>query len=390
MPEQKRILWAVSSVGKGHIMRDMAIVKQLQRLADVQVDWLVPDPSREFMRARGYRILEQSAQLLGSGQVYEQVFSACVDEFNLTSYILADTKLHKHDFLVSVGAWEHTPYDVIVGDEAFWLLTGFASRWSSKPAPFIFITDFIGTMAMRPRLRDMWVAWYNNFLFKMSHLGTDRYLYIGSAEEIPDERLGVGLPSRRAWAEKRCEFVKPIADIDSVVSLDKVTLRQQLGLPQQDYIFLATVGPQGDFRQRMAIIEAVFEILRAKLKAHFILLCPESGGRPWIHYTRYLEGLSQYFAAADFVITESGYGKTVELSAIGTPFIAYPLDYHFEQEYVMRHRLDMYGTGQLVTLRDHTPQEIAAQVRQRLGTQVATKIEVDNGQEVARIILETL
>ena len=98
MQEQKRILWAASSVGKGHIMRDMAIVKQ-------------------------------SAQLLGSGKVYEEVFSDCVDEFNLISYIAADTKLHKHDFLVSTAAWEQTPYDGIVGDEAFWLLTGFASRW---------------------------------------------------------------------------------------------------------------------------------------------------------------------------------------------------------------------------------------------------------------------
>jgi len=387
--EQQRILWAVSSVGKGHIMRDMAIVKQLRRLADVQVDWLVPDPGRDFMEARGYRVLEPSADLLGSGRVYGQVLADCVDEFNLISYVLADTQLHKHDFLVSARAWEHTSYHGIVGDEAFWLLTGFAAHWAAKPAPFIFLTDFIGTKAMRPRLRDRWVAWYKNFQFTMSHRGTDRYLYIGSVEEIPDERLGVGLPSRSAWAERHCEFVRPIADIDRAVSPDRPSLRQHLGLPQEDYVFLATVGPQGDFRRRMAVIEAVFEILRSEFEAHFILLCPEPGEHPWIQYARYLEGLPRYFAAADFVITESGYGKIVELSAVGTPFVAYPLPYHFEQEYVMRHRLDTYGTGQLVTLRDHTPQEIAAQVRRGLGTQAAP-IDVDKGEEVARIILETL
>lgn len=389
MQEQQRILWAVSSVGRGHIMRDMAIVRQLRRLADVEVDWLVPDPGRDFMGARGYRVLEPSADLLGSGKVYGQVLSDCVDEFNLIRYVRADTRLHKHDFLVSAQAWEHTSYHGIVGDEAFWLLTGFAARWATRPAPFIFLTDFIGTKAMRPRLRDIWVAWYKNFQFTMSHRGTDRYLYIGSPEEIPDERLGVGLPSRSAWARRHCEFVRPIADIDPAVSPDRPSLRQHLGLPREDYLFLATVGPQGDFRQRMAIIEAIFEILRAEFEAHFVLLCPEPGERPWIQYARYLEGLPRYFAAADFVITESGYGKIVELSAIGTPFIAYPLPYHFEQEYVMRHRLDTYGTGHLVTLRDHTPQEIAAQVGRRLGTQAAP-IDVDNGEEVARIILETL
>lgn len=32
-----KILWAVSSVGKGHIMRDLAIVNQLKILADVDM-----------------------------------------------------------------------------------------------------------------------------------------------------------------------------------------------------------------------------------------------------------------------------------------------------------------------------------------------------------------
>jgi hypothetical protein len=389
LQKQKRILWAVSSVGKGHIMRDMTIVKQLHALADVRVDWLAPDPGREFMGSRGYHVLDNSTQLLGSGKVYTQVFSSNVDEFNLIPYILADTQLHKHDFSVSAKVWKQTTYDVIVGDEAFWLLSGFASHWESKPAPFIFITDFIGTKAMQPRIRDMLVAWYNNLKFTMSHWGPDRYLYIGSAQEIPDERLGFALPRCRVWAEKHCEFVKPIVNFDVKALPDKQTLRKQLGLPQEIHLFLATVGPQGDFAHRIKKIEAIFKVLRIDFpKAHFILVCPNKGTQPWIQYELYLEGLYQYFAAADFVITQSGYGKIIELSAVGTPFIAIPLDYHFEQEYVMRHRLKKYGTGQLVTLRDHTPQQIAALVQQLLDKKV-TRIEVDDGRDVARNILET-
>jgi hypothetical protein len=33
-----RILWAVSSVGKGHVIRDIAIAGQLQSLADIEID----------------------------------------------------------------------------------------------------------------------------------------------------------------------------------------------------------------------------------------------------------------------------------------------------------------------------------------------------------------
>ena len=86
------------------------------------------------------------------------------------------------------------------------------------------------------------------------------------------------------------------------------------------------------------------------------------------------------------VVTQSGYGKVAELSALGIPFIAVPLDYHFEQEYLMAHRLDHYGAGKLITLRDYTPRHIAEIVKQLMNTNPA-KIEVDMGMEVAEIIL---
>lgn len=389
MEGNRRVLWASSSVGKGHVMRDMAIAKKLDGLANVTVDWLVPDPAREFMLNQGYRVLDCSAQLLGSGKSYEQVFEHSTDEFDLIRYILAETRLHKHDFLVSSRAWEDSSYDVIVGDEAFWLLTGFNSHWKPKPAPFIFITDFIATKAMRPRVRDVFVAWYNNFKFTMSHMGPDQFLYVGDAQEIPDERLGFALPRRRAWAEKHCRFVKPIVDFDPEALPGKYAMRQRLGLPAGDALFLATVGPEGKYGERVARIEAVFELLRAEIPgAHFILVCPGGGTKAWIRYEDHLDRLYEYFAASDFVITQSGYGKVIELSAVGTPFIAIPLDHHFEQEHFMGYRMAHHGVGRLVTLRDHSPETIATMVRQSM-EEVVPRLIVDDGAEVARIILET-
>jgi hypothetical protein len=125
-----RILWAVSSVGKGHVIRDIAIVSQLEALADVEIDWLAPYPADGYLRRRGYRVLECSSRLAGSGKAYEQVFSRAKEEFNLMDYIRVETKLHKSDFAVSAAAWGENDYAVIVGDEAFWLLNGFASRWA--------------------------------------------------------------------------------------------------------------------------------------------------------------------------------------------------------------------------------------------------------------------
>ena len=382
-----KILWAVSSVGKGHILRDLAIVNQLKTLADVDIDWLAPDPAGDFLRNRGYNVLECSSRLAGSGKTYEQVFSGCAEEFNLMEYTRADTKLHKHDFRISATAWKESNYDLIIGDEAFWLLTGFASRWEKKPAPFIFLTDFIGTKAMRSRRKDLFTAWFNNLRFSFSHMGPDLYLYVGDVEEIPDESMGFLLPGRRKWAQKHCRFVKPIVGFDPDAIQDKRALRKKLELPEDNKLFLATIGPEGKYEQRIAIIEQVFENLKKDFPdAYFIITCPGTGTKKWIHYHQFLDNLYQYFAASDFVITQSGYGKVTELSALGIPFIAIPLDYHFEQEYVMGYRLDHYGVGKLITMRDHNPQDITKIVNRLMDMEMVA-VKVDTGIEVANIIL---
>ena len=386
MKKKMNILWAVSSVGKGHIMRDLAILNQLKKLVDVNIDWLAPYPANNFLSHHGHNVHKCSSQLAGSGKAYEKVFSGCTEEFNLMEYTRADKRLHKHDFKISAKAWKENNYDVIVGDEAFWLLTGFASRQEKKPAPFIFLTDFIGTKAMRLRPRDLFSAWFSNLQFTFSHFGPDLYIYVGDAEEIPDENLGFLLPSRRKWAQKHCRFVKPIVGFDPDAIQDKHELRKKLDLPEDKKIFLATIGPEGKYEQRIEIIEHVFENLKADFPdAYFIITCPGAGTKKWIHYFRFLDNLYQYFAASDFVITQSGYGKVTELSALGVPFIAIPLDYHFEQEYVMGHRLERYGFGKLITMRDHHPKDITKIVHQLIDVESET-VKVDTGIEVADII----
>jgi len=356
-----RILWAVSSVGKGHVIRDIAIVKQLEALANVEVDWLAPDPVGDFLRDRGYNVLPCSARLAGSGKTYEKVFAGCEEEFNLINYLKAETRLHKHDFMVSVSAMEAKAYDVIVGDEAFWLLTGFAAHWAKKPAPFVFLNDFVTINATRRRFGDLLLAWIANFKLTygiaLSGAGApDLHIYLGYVGEIPDERPGFLLPNKRKWAQQHYRFVKPVVSFDPTALPAKPALRKKLGLPQEVRVLLATLGLEGRCNRRVGIVEDVFENLRTKFPdAYFVMVCPERGNKDWIHYYRFLEGLYEYYAAADFVITQSGYGKISELSAVGTPFIAVPLDYHFEQEYVMRHRLEHHGVGKSVTLRDHPP-----------------------------------
>jgi len=237
-------------------------------------------------------------------------------------------------------------------------------------------------------MNDILFSWYNNLKFTMSFLGPDIYIYIGYAEEIPDEPMGFLLPGRRSWARRHCRFVRPIVSFDPEALPNKSTLRENLGLPVHKTLFIATVGPEGDAYKRTTDIESVLELLRSDYPdAHFVMVSPEAGRKDWIQYHGYLDELYKYFAAADFVLTQSGYGKVAELAATGTPFIAVPLDFHFEQEYVMAHRLDHYGVGKIVTLRNNSPETIAAMALQLMG-QGGRRVSVDDGTEVACIILK--
>jgi hypothetical protein len=142
---------------------------------------------------------------------------------------------------------------------------------------------------MRFRLSDMFTAWSNNVGFTMSHMGPDVYVYIGDPEEIPDERFGLLLPSRRRWARRHCRFVRPIVNFDPDALPDKRALRKTLRLPEASTLFLAIVGPEGDHARRTATIERVFESLKGDFpNAYFIIVGPGSGSKEWIDYRHFL------------------------------------------------------------------------------------------------------
>ena len=102
--------------------------------------------------------------------------------------------------------------------------------------------------------------------------------------------------------------------------------------PKTAPCFWPPSGRRGDYRQRVAVIEQVFEHLKKDvLNGYFMIICPEPGSTSWIHFHSFLDKLYLYFAASDVVITQSGYGKVAELSALGIPFLAVPLDFHLSR-----------------------------------------------------------
>ena len=73
----------------------------------------------------------------------------------------------------------------------------------------------------------------------------------------------------------------------------------------------------------------------------------------------FVPNLDRHLAACDLALVQGGLTTCMELTAAGTPFLYFPLQNHFEQNYHVAHRLDRYNAGRRMDYATSTPETIA-------------------------------
>ena len=115
---------------------------------------------------------------------------------------------------------------------------------------------------------------------------------------------------------------------------------------------------------------------------------PETPGlevRPYVH------NLYRHLAACDLAVVQGGLTTAMELTANRRPFIYFPLEHHFEQNFHVRHRLDRYRAGRRMDFGDSPPSAIAAAIAEEIGTDVDYRpVETDGARRAAERIAEML
>jgi len=105
----------------------------------------------------------------------------------------------------------------------------------------------------------------------------------------------------------------------------------------------------------------------------------------------YVPNLYQRLVACDLAVVQGGLSTTMELTANKTPFIYFPLGYHFEQNFHVRHRLNRYGSGRCMDYSTSPPEAIAEAIVDELGRKPQWKdVETDGAQRAAALISEAL
>ena len=205
----------------------------------------------------------------------------------------------------------------------------------------------------------------------------DRAIFVGDPEDIVPETFGADLPAIREWTEQHYQFAGHVTGFDPAGLGDRPALRHELGDHAEERVCIVTVGGSGVGADRLRRVIASFpEAKRLVPELRMIVVAgpridpatlPAADG---LEVRRYVRDLYRHLAACDLAVVQGGLTTAMELTSNRRPFIYFPLEHHFEQNFHVRHRLERYRSGRSMDFEHDGPEQIAAAIAQEIGREV--------------------
>ena len=292
-------------------------------------------------------------------------------------------------------------YDLVVGDEAWDLDYFLHENPELKRSPYAWLTDFVGWLPMPDGgLRESALtADYNAEMIEQ--VGRfpwlrDKALFVGNPDDIVPDRLGPDLPTVRDWTEDNFDFVGYVTGFDDDLLQRREQLRDRLGYGADEQVCLVSVGGSGVGEPLLRRVAAAHGIAKRSLPGLRMVLVagpridPENLPRgDGLEVHGFLPDLVDHTVACDVAVVQGGLTTTMELTATGRPFLYFPLQHHFEQNFHVAHRLDRYGAGRRMDYATSDPDVMAAAIVEELGrTPTSRPVETDGAARVAAHLSE--
>ncbi|MGH2542937.1 MAG: alpha/beta fold hydrolase [Ardenticatenaceae bacterium] len=400
----RRALFVSSPIGLGHVQRDLAIARELRRLApELSIEWLAQPPVTGVLERAGETIHPLSERLASESTHWEQ--SAREHELhcfyawrNLDEILLAN-------FMLFLAVVRETPYDLWIGDEAWEVDYYLHENPELKSAPFVFLTDFLGWLPMdrSPGSREASLtADYNAEMIEQVaryRRVRDRALYIGDYEDLIPERFGPKLPLIPDWAHEHFTAVGYVLPFDAADYTDTHALRQRLAYDPERPLVIYAVGGTAIGRHLLQKAIAAWPLIHRERPD---ALCRVVAGpridpqslpvHEGLEVVPYIHDLYEHLAATDLAVVQGGLSTTMELTATRRPFLYFPLKNHVEQCYHVAYRLDRYHAGQRLHYEETSIEELAQAALQTLDTDTSRYRPVATGAaaRAAALIAELL
>lgn len=402
LDRRKKALYISSPIGLGHARRDVAVAKELKKLRpDLQIDWLAQDPVTRVLDAEGETIHPASKWLANESAHF--VSKTSEHDLHAFQALREMDEILVANFMVFQEVVEEGLYDLIIADEA-WDIDHF---WHENPelkrGAHVWFTDFVGYLPMPSGgEREAYVAAdYNAEMIEhIERFPTvrDQALFVGSPDDIVPETFGMDLPKIKDWTEEHFEFPGYITGFQPPAKADLSGMRAELGFAADEKVVVVTVGGSGVGRALLEKIIAAYPPAKARMpELRMIVVAgpriePESlPQHPGLEIHGYIPQLYRHLSVCDLAVVQGGLTTTMELTAARRPFLYFPLQNHFEQNFHVRHRLDRYGAGTYMDYAKTGPEEIAAAIVMETGRPVDyAPVETDGAARAAKRIAELI
>ncbi len=398
----RRAIFVSSSIGLGHIQRDLAVARELRELVpDLEIHWWAQHPVTAVLQAAGEIIHPKShLQALESAHWEEE---SSQHELHAFYAFRRMDKILVANFMLFHEAVQETPYDVWIGDESWEVDYFLHENPELKSVPYVFLTDVIGFLPVDPTGDPREAALCADYNAEMIEQRArypwlrDRSLYIGEYDELPEASLGPGLPDVRDWARDWFAAVGYVLSFDPLEYRDSQALRAKLGYGTGYPLLFTAVGGTAVGRNLLERVIEGFALLKEDVPdARMVMITgpriastdlPEAPGlekRPYVH------NLFEHLACADAAIVQGGLSTAMELVAVRRPFAYVPLRKHFEQQTYVSHRLRHYGVQDRLEYENLTPCRVGETLRRLIGAPVTYREVPRDGPRRAALEIAAL
>jgi predicted glycosyltransferase len=400
---KKRILYISGSLGLGHASRDHAIAGELRRLdPEIDIVWLAASPASSVLKEAGEELLPE-ADLYADDTLVAEKSAKQGYRLNLLKYLFKAMGSWKENVKIFERAAGNEKFDLIIADEAYEIAEAMKNKKLRDriEAPFVMIYDFLGNFSMSWNpIEKLGIYMWNRKWAEIVDFFSDKRntaLFVGEPEDVPPTNLGFLLPGCREVAEKACNFTGYVLPFDPSEYTDKEMIRKKLGYGQGSLV-ICSIGGTSVGKDLLSLCGKAYPIIKKRLPdLHMVLVCgprlsADSLNVPKdVDVREYVPGLYEHFAACDLAIVQAGGTTTLELTALGRPFLYFPLEGHWEQQIHVASRLARHQAGIHMRYPDTTPDILAEAVLANISRDVTyPPIPADGAQKAAQLINQLL
>jgi pimeloyl-ACP methyl ester carboxylesterase len=399
---RNKVLFLPAHAGLGHARRALAVARELRELKPgLQIDWLTADPVDRYLRAEGEHVHPASRLILSESEHFES--EAGEHDLQVFQSLRAMDEIMVSNFMVIQETVEEGHYDLVIGDEA-WDLDHF---WHENPelkrGALAWFTDFVGFLPFSDggEREACLTADYNAEMIE--HVERfpwmrDRAIYIGNPEDLVPDTFGPGLPSIREWTQRHFDFSGYISGYDPAQWGDLAELRASLGYRPDETVCIVTVGGTGVGVPLLERIMEAWPTVHRRLPGMRMVVVtgpridPASLKAPkGVEVRPYVPELNKHLTVCDLALVQGGLTSCMELVAARRPFLYFPLQHHFEQNFHVHHRLQRYRAGRRMAYAASDPDAIAAAMVEELARPLDYRpVETDGAAKAAALLAELI